>query len=65
MNEIYENGGFVTKYGSSPYDMIECLHIRLALWTDYPSLTSENFNEIFKLCFSIIFLKVVAICSKL
>lgn len=47
MNEIYENGGFVTKYGSSPYDMIECLHIRLALWTDYPSLTSENFNEIF------------------
>lgn len=47
MNEKYESGGFVTKYGSSPYDMIECLHIRITLWEDYPSLTSGNFNDVF------------------
>lgn len=47
MSDIYENGGFITRYGSSPYDMIECLHIRLALWNDYPSLSSKNFNDIF------------------
>lgn len=47
MNEKYESGGFVTRYSSSPYDMIECKHIRITLWEDYPSLTSDNFNDVF------------------
>ena len=43
----YEDGGFITRFNSSPYDIIECLHIRLVLWNDYPSLSSENFEEVY------------------
>lgn len=47
MSETYKDRGFITKYGSSPYDMIECTHVRLTLWIDYPTLTVKTMNEVF------------------
>lgn len=47
MNESYKSTGFVTKYNSSPYDVIECLHIRLVYWDDYPAITTRNMIEVF------------------
>lgn len=41
------SSGFTTKYRSSPYDILECTHIRLVYWDDYPSLSIKTIDEVF------------------